>query len=321
MDSPSPRMNSLDVFRGLAILGMVLANNLAGVEWISPWLKHAKDVGFTVIDLVAPMFIFAIGLSYGRSFQRRLARDGAGKTYQHFVVRFAALRGMGALFSAGEVLLGVDGQTVNWGELQAIGVAGLVTLIVLRLPTWARLLIGLGILAFYQFMLNSFWLARILSEPHGGLLGSISWAGMLVLATVFADVFFRQNGQRRLLALSAGSVLVGLLLSIVFVISKNLVSPSYVLLSLGLSGLIFSACHILVEQFHLKSVLLSLWGRNPLLLYLIHMLLLGLVYLPDVPALYAQAPIWLVIVEATVLLGTLTWVAWRLEQKKIYISL
>jgi predicted acyltransferase len=300
---------------------MVLANYLAGVEWISPWLKHAKDAGFTVIDLVAPMFIFAIGLSYGRSFQRRLVRDGAGKTYQHFVVRFATLLGMGALFSAGEVLLGVDGQTVNWGVLQAIGVAGLVTLIVLRLPTWARLLIGLGILAFFQFMLNSFWLARILSEPHGGLLGSISWAGMLVLATVFADVFFRQNGQRRLLALSAGSVLVGLLLSMVFVISKNRVSPSYVLLSLGLSGLIFSACHILVEQFHLKSRLLSHWGRNPLLLYLIHMLLLGLVYLPDVPALYAQAPIWLVIVEATVLLGTLTWVAWHLEKKKIYISL
>jgi hypothetical protein len=76
-----------------------------------------------------------------------------------------------------------------------------------------------------------------------------------------------------------------------------------------------------VEQFHLKSRLLSHWGRNPLLLYLIHMLLLGLVYLPDVPALYAQAPIWLVIVEATVLLGTLTWVAWHLEKKKIYISL
>lgn len=317
----SQRLASLDLFRGLAILGMVLANYLAGVEWISPWLKHAKDAGFTVTDLVAPMFIFAIGLTYGGSFRRRLARDGAGKTYQHFVARFAALLGMGALFSAGEVLLGVDGQTVNWGVLQAIGVAGLVTLIILRLPTWARLLSGLGILAFYQFMLNTFWLARILSEPHGGLLGSISWTSMLVLATVFADVFFRQNGQRRLLALSAGSVLLGLLLSTVFVISKNRVSPSYVLLSLGLSGLIFSTCQILVEKFRLKSQLLLLWGRNPLVLYLLHMLLLGLVYLPNIPALYAQAPFWLVIIEAVALVGILTWVACLLEKKKIYISL
>jgi len=321
MNSSAPRLNSIDLFRGLAILGMVLANYLAGVEWISPWLKHAKDAGFTVIDLVAPMFIFAIGLTYGSSFKRRIERDSAGKTYQHFVVRFAALLGMGALFSAGEVLLGVDGQTVNWGVLQAIGVAGLVTLLLLRLPTWGRLLNGLGILAFYQYMLNTFWLTRILSEPHGGLLGSISWAGMLVLATVFADVFFRPYGQRRLVALSAGSILAGLLLSLFFVISKNRVSPAYVLLSLGLSGLIFSACHILVEQFRLKSRLLPLWGRNPLVLYLLHMLLLGLVYLPDVPVLYARAPLWLVIVEGAALLGILTWVAWRLEKKKTYISI
>ena len=109
------RFESIDVFRGLAILGMVLANYLAGVDWVSPWLKHAKDAGFTIIDLVAPMFIFAIGLTYARSFQRHLERDGAGKTYQHFISRFFAILGMGALFGAGEVLLGVDGQTINWG--------------------------------------------------------------------------------------------------------------------------------------------------------------------------------------------------------------
>lgn len=315
------RLTSIDLFRGLAILGMVLANYLAGVDWISPWFKHAKDAGFTVIDLVAPMFLFAIGLTYSISFRRRLQRDGAGKTYLHFVTRFAALLGMGALFSAGEVLLGVDGQTVNWGVLQAIGVAGLVTLLFLRLPTWGRLLSGLGILALYQYLLNEFWLARILSEPHGGLLGSISWSGMLVLATVFADIFFRPNGSRRLISASAGSLLAGLLLSLFFVISKNRVSPAYVLLSLGLSGLIFAACHILVEQFRLRSRLLVLWGRNPLLLYLLHLLLLGLVVLPALPAIYAQAPVWLVIVEAAALLGALTWVAWRLDRQKIYVSL
>ncbi len=190
------RLTSIDLFRGLAILGMVLANYLAGVGWISPWFKHAKDAGFTVIDLVAPMFLFAIGLTYGISFRGRLLREGTGKTYLHFVTRFSALLGMGALFGAGEVLLGVDGQTVNWGVLQAIGVAGLVTLLFLRLPTWGRLLSGLGILALYQSLLNEFWLMRILSEPHGGLLGSISWSGMLILATVFADIFFKPDCRK-----------------------------------------------------------------------------------------------------------------------------
>ncbi len=320
-EKKSSRLSSIDLFRGLAILGMVLANYLGGVAWISPWLKHAKDAGFTVIDLVAPMFIFAIGLTYGRSFRHRLKRDGAGKTYQHFVVRFAALLGMGALFSAGEVLLGVDGQTVNWGVLQAIGVAGLVTLPLLHLPALARFLIGLAILALYQYLLDAFWLNRVLADPHGGLLGAISWSGMLVLATVLADSFFSRDGERRLRGAALLSALAGLLLSGLFVISKNRVSATYVLLSLGLSGLLFSACQILVEQFHLRCRWLESWGRNPLLLYLLHLLLLGLVVLPGQAALYAQAPLWLVLVEAFVLLAALSAVAWALDRRKVYVSL
>jgi predicted acyltransferase len=168
-----------------------------------------RDAGFTVADLVAPMFIFAIGLTYGRSFGRRLQRDGAGNTFLHFVVRFAALLGIGALFSAGEILLKVDGQTVNWGVLQAIGTAGLVTLPLLRLPAWGRLLIGIAVLALYQYLLNTYWLSIVLSEPHGGLLGAVSWSGMMILATVLADLFFTERGTRHLVSASAGSLLAG----------------------------------------------------------------------------------------------------------------
>lgn len=315
------RFHSIDLFRGLAILGMVLANYLAGVDWISPWFKHAKDTGFTVIDLVAPMFIFAIGLTYARSFQHRLERDGAGKTYQHFITRFFTILGMGALFGAGQVLLGADGLTINWGVLQAIGVAGLVTLCFIRTPTWVRLVIGLAILTAYQLILNAFWLGIVLSNPHGGLLGAISWSAMLILATVLADLFFSPNhGPRKLIGASALAFFAALMLTLWVPISKNRVSMPYVILSLGLSGLIFSACHILVEHFHLRSRLLVLWGRNPLLMYLLHLMLLGFIFLPDIPAIYAQAPVWLVILEAVVLLGALTWVAWWLDKKKVYFS-
>jgi predicted acyltransferase len=298
-----------------------MANYLAGVNWISPWFKHAPDAGFTVIDLVAPMFIFAIGLTYGRSFNHRLERDGAGQTYQHFIARFFAILGMGALFGAGQVLLGADGMTINWGVLQAIGVAGLVTLCFLRTPTWVRLSVGLVILTAYQLVLNTFWLGIVLTNPHGGLIGSISWSAMLILATVMADFFFSPNhGPRKLIGASALAVLVALVLTLWTPISKNRVSMPYVILSLGLSGLVFSACHILVEQFKVHSRLLVLWGRNPLLMYLLHTMLLGFVYLPNIPAIYASAPVWLVIIEATVLLGLLTLIAWWLDKRKVYFS-
>ena len=56
------RLNAIDQFRGFAIFLMILANYMNNVEIIPGWLKHADDIGFTVIDLIAPMFVFAMGL-------------------------------------------------------------------------------------------------------------------------------------------------------------------------------------------------------------------------------------------------------------------
>ena len=318
----SERTESIDVFRGLAIGGMVVANFIAGVEWIPAVLKHAPDAGFTIIDLVAPMFIFAIGLTYVPSANRRFTRDGSLKGALHFVTRFFAILGIGALLSAGEIALEIDGQTVNWGVLQAIGVAGLVTLVFIRSQWWVRLVAGGTLLALYQFLLERFWLSAVLASPHGGLYGAISWSAMLLLATVLADLFHAGGkGQRALPAASLGTLLLGLALTGWFVISKNRVSAPYVLVSLGLSGLLFTACHLLVEKFKFKLILLAWWGRNPLVMYVLHMLLLGLVFLPGVPALYSQAPWWLVLIEGAVILSLLTWVAWRLNRQKAYVSL
>lgn len=319
---PDDRLDSIDAFRGLAIAGMVLANYLAGVEWIPAWLKHAPDAGFTIADLVAPMFIFAIGLTYAASARRRQAKDGSFKMSLHFVTRFFAILGIGTLLSAGEIALGVDGQTVNWGVLQAIGVAGLVTLVFIRAGTWTRLAAGLSLLALYQLLLQRVWLDAVLASPHGGLYGAVSWSAMLILATVAADLFQRSSrGGRDLALASAAALALSLALTLWFPISKNRVSAPYVLLSLGLSGLLFAACHLLVDRIKLKMRLLVWWGRNPLVMYVLHMLLLGLMVLPGIPGWYGQAPLWLVILQAAGLLAVLTWVAWSLDRKKRYVSL
>jgi predicted acyltransferase len=41
------RSEALDEFRGLAIIGMVAANFLAGVASVPAWFKHAPDAGLT----------------------------------------------------------------------------------------------------------------------------------------------------------------------------------------------------------------------------------------------------------------------------------
>ena len=75
------RLEAIDQFLGFAILLMILANYMNNVSVIPAWLKHADDIGYTVIDLIAPMFVFAMGLTYRLSFHRRYERDGAWNTY------------------------------------------------------------------------------------------------------------------------------------------------------------------------------------------------------------------------------------------------
>jgi len=116
------RLVSIDQFRGFAIILMVLANFMGGINSVPPWLKHAHDIGLTMIDLIAPFFIFAIGLTYAGSFQRRVTRFGLGKAIEHFVRRWLTLFGIGALMVAAEIVI-YDPAESNWGMLQAIGVA------------------------------------------------------------------------------------------------------------------------------------------------------------------------------------------------------
>jgi predicted acyltransferase len=320
-ESSSTRLVSIDQFRGLSILLMVLANYLAGIQIIPTWLKHAPDIGLTVIDLIAPFFIFAIGLTYGLSWNRRMVNHGAWKAYQHFFTRFMAIAGIGAILSSGEIWLKIDGSTINWGVLQAIGVAGILTLTVIRLPTPWRAVFGLCMLAGYQILLNTFWLSEVLQSPHGGLLGSISWGGMMILATVLADYFHDPSKRSYFLPLSLLTLVMGIGLAFFLPVSKNRVSFSYDLISLGVSALVFIALDWLVKVRQMHSTLLTTWGKNSLVLYVLHLLLLGTFFLPGIPGWYSGAPLWLVILQAIFLVEALSIIGLWLERKQIFLSL
>jgi predicted acyltransferase len=319
---PTKRISSIDQFRGFAILTMVLANYMGGVLVIPAWLKHAPDVGLTVIDLIAPFFIFAIGLTYGLSFQRRLERDGAFSAYSHFLTRFLAIVGLGAIISAGETAIGENPSGVDWGVLQAIGMAGLITLVVIRLPSVWRWIIGAAILVVYQVILDHFLLTLTARSPHGGLFGSLDWGAMMILSTALADMFHAEGLLKKAFPwASLGVLVIGIALAFLIPVSKSRVSVSYVLISLGVSALLVLAFQWLSERFNWQGRFLVVWGKNPLVLYFLHYLLIGIVFIPGIPVIYQQAPLWLALIEMVVLVGGISVVAYWMDHKKIVISL
>jgi len=318
---PRERLEAIDQFRGFAILLMVLADYLAKPQAVPAWLKHAHDVGFTVIDLIAPLFIFAIGLTYGMSFRRRLARSGGWQTAVDFVRRYCALIGIGFLLTLLGDLTGVYPSTVNWGLLQAIGAAGLLTLLVIWLRWPWRLVAGLALLAAYQVLLDRFWLQNVLDAIHGGPWAAFAWGSMLILSTVLAD-FYHDKALRRFFPWASLALLVtGIGLMFLVPVSKNRVSGSYVLITVGASALIFGLFHLIESRWRMRIPVLSEWGKNALLLYLLHGVLIGVFALPPAPGWYVAAPPWLIAAQATALVAVLSGIGIYCNRRGWFLNL
>ena len=77
------RATALDALRGLAIIGMILSGHIAHGGVLPDWMYHAQVPppdhqfnpalpGITWVDLVFPMFLFAMGMAFPFSMRRRL---------------------------------------------------------------------------------------------------------------------------------------------------------------------------------------------------------------------------------------------------------
>ncbi len=76
--SGSPRVVSIDAFRGLAIVGMILVNNPGSWNTVYAPLLHAEWHGWTPTDLIFPFFLFIVGVVIPLALGGRLAR-GEGR--------------------------------------------------------------------------------------------------------------------------------------------------------------------------------------------------------------------------------------------------
>lgn len=320
------RVAAIDAVRGAAILLMALGNFGLGIRWVPAWLKHAADVGFTIGDLVAPLFIVTLAFTARPSLQRRIATDGLAHAVRHSLSRSAALIAMGAIFTAGQAALQPEaGVQLTWGVLQAIGTASLLALPFLLLPTYARLVGALLLLGGFQWMLDRVWLSTVLHAEHNGIWGSLSWAGLLLLGTVVADAYHAQTStrDRRNLLMQAGlgALALALALSEWVPISKHRASATYMLLSLGLSVLLLATFEIALRGSNRRAVLLQQFGRNPLILYLANLLLLGVFALPHADGWYAGAPVWLSLFQAAVILTMNVTLARELDRRNLWVRL
>ena len=120
------RLLSLDVFRGVTILAMILVNNPG--EWGSKsqyWpVAHAEWHGWTPTDLIFPFFLFIVGTSL--AYSMRKYRDGAKvqpAVYWRIVRRTALLIFLGWMPTLLlKTIAAFQGETFDLSNLRIYGV-------------------------------------------------------------------------------------------------------------------------------------------------------------------------------------------------------
>jgi predicted acyltransferase len=111
----SPRIVSLDQFRGYTVLGMFVVNFVGSFDVIKahwPLLRH-HNTYCSYADTIMPHFLFAVGFAFRLTLLRRIQAGHTREAYLH-----AVRRNLG-LFLLAVVIYHLDGSFKTWSDLQA----------------------------------------------------------------------------------------------------------------------------------------------------------------------------------------------------------
>jgi len=123
------RLQSLDVFRGATVAGMLLVNDPGTWSAIYAPLRHAEWNGWTPTDLVFPFFLFIVGITTQLSLGARRARGDSESA-----IRTQILRRAGLIFLFGLLLNGFPYFT--WGAVPGNPDPSFLDRVVDRLHHW-----------------------------------------------------------------------------------------------------------------------------------------------------------------------------------------
>jgi len=293
----SPRLQSLDAFRGLSIVLTLLVSNIALDTATPKQLMHAGwNGGIHLADLVFPWFLFAAGVAIPFSAASAKKKGIPGWRYDLKILsRTAALVALGCLVDSS-----VQHQPLfTLGVLQIIGLAFLVGAFLYELPLFRRVILAVGMLLAYWAIIKFipapgmgagafeathniiYYLNRTYFSAVGlwGITSVVPTAAMMIIGSVIGDLLRNKTlteHKRLAMLLIVGVVLVaaGFLWNFSLPYNKPLWTPAYVLMTAGLGTLLLGVLYLIVDAagwWHWTYPLLVL-GANAILAYVMPIL-------------------------------------------------
>jgi len=294
------RLVSLDVFRGITIIGMILVNNPGSWSSVYPQLLHAQWHGCTFTDLIFPFFLFIVGVAISYSLtKRKIQSDSKSSLYLSIVRRSVILFLLGLILNSFPFGLLFNHQfsleTLRIpGVLQRISIVYLISaLVFISSSNKFQYLFTALILIIYYLLMSlipvpgvgyanyemgknlSNWLDNIVLGSHvwsvtktwdpEGILSTLPAIGSTMLG-IFTGNLLRSNIEQnekviRLFIWANLLMLCGWIWSFWFPLNKNIWTSSYVLYTGGL------ALHFLAFCYWFIDVKKVTWWTKPFLVY------------------------------------------------------
>ena len=291
------RILSVDIFRGMTIVLMVLVNTPGTWSNVYAPFLHAKWHGYTPTDLVFPFFLFIVGTSIVFAYQNKKTNSG---TYRKVAVRSLKLIGLGLFLGAFTINFPFfkDFSEIRFpGVLQRIGTVFFFASILFLNLDWKKL-IGVSAL-----LLIGYWLLMTL-VPVNGIESTLerapnnfaNWLDVKVFGThnykpdydpegllstipsivssllgIFTGLILTSKQKKKatiLFGLGGSILLVGHLWDLVFPINKALWTSSFVLVTAGWANVILALIYYItdVKKIMFGSIF-RYAGANAIVLY------------------------------------------------------
>jgi predicted acyltransferase len=308
------RLASLDVLRGLTIVGMIVVNTASYLHYVSGYavfagLEHAEWRGFTAADAVFPAFVFMTGASIPLAMAGGPIERGMGgldgSALRRLLVRSGRLFLLGLILS--NLYWMATPESVLFrpmGVLQRLALAFLAAAVLHKtLGPRARMVLAVAILALYwPLTLLPFpdgttdllkpganfvgWFDRAVLGVHTyvkgplgydpeGLLSTLPAIAQALLGVAAGEWLRARRGALGLAIAGLALIVGGLAWGLVFPISKELWTSSFVLLSTGVALVLLAGLHQALDIKGWKppgTGFLTDFGINAIFAYALHML-------------------------------------------------
>jgi predicted acyltransferase len=304
MTESSGRLISLDAFRGITIAAMILVNFPGNGENVYAPLNHTHWNGITPTDLIAPFFLFIVGVAIAFSYTKRLDSGiSPSKMYPKLIWRSLKIFAVGMFLNILGLFPDFNFADIRYtGTLHRIAIVFLVCGFIFLKTSWrTQAIIAAVILIGYWLAMNFIptpGFGRVMLEPDHNLAQWIDnkympgklyrdvWDPEGILSTfpsivtgitgMLAGTLLLRNKSQEykvmwLFLIGFLSTITGVVWNWIFPLNENIWTSSFVLFTSGLASMTLASSIFVIDilKYRKGAQFGVIYGSNAISIYVL----------------------------------------------------